>query len=65
VISERLTLVTVIFLPLTVGSSFFGMNFGWMTDHIGSAAAFAVLGIVAPLVLVGVVVLTARRLSRA
>ena len=64
-ISERLTLVTVIFLPLTVGSSFFGMNFGWMTDHIGSAAAFAVLGIVAPLVLVGVVVLTARRLSRA
>ena len=64
VISERLTLVTVIFLPLTVGCGFFGMNFGWMTDHIGSAAAFAVLGIAAPLALVGLTVLTARRLSR-
>jgi magnesium transporter len=64
VISERLTLVTVIFLPLTVSSGFFGMNFGWMTDHIGSAAAFAVLGIVAPLALVGLTVLTARRISR-
>lgn len=63
VISERLTLVTVIFLPLTVSSGFFGMNFGWMTDHIGSAAAFAVLGIVAPLALVGLTVLTARRIS--
>ncbi|TCM37014.1 hypothetical protein EV648_12190 [Kribbella sp. VKM Ac-2568] len=34
-----------------------------MTDHIGSAAAFAVLGIVAPLALVGLTVLTARRIS--
>lgn len=64
VISERLTLVTVIFLPLTVSSGFFGMNFGWMTDHIGSAAAFAVLGIVAPLAFVGLTVLTARLISR-
>ena len=64
VITERLTLVTVIFLPLTVCSGFFGMNFGWMTDHIGSRAAFAVLGILAPLALAGVTVLAARRISR-
>lgn len=63
VISERLTLVTVIFLPLTVSSGFFGMNFGWMTDHIGTAAAFVVLGIVLPLGLVAVTVVAARRVS--
>ena len=63
VISERLTLVTVIFLPLTVSSGFFGMNFNWMTDHVGSAAAFLVLGIVLPLGLVAVTVFAARRVS--
>lgn len=62
-ISERLTLVTVIFLPLTVISGFFGMNFGWMTRHIGSAATFVVLGIVLPLALVAVTVAGARRAS--
>jgi hypothetical protein len=50
--SQRLTLVSTIFLPLTVTTGFFGMNFGWLTDHIGSAAAFVVLGVVFPLVLV-------------
>jgi magnesium transporter len=63
VINERLTLVTVIFLPLTVSSGFFGMNFNWMTDHIGSAAAFVVLGMVLPLGLVAVTVFAARRVS--
>jgi magnesium transporter len=63
VINERLTLVTVLFLPLTVISSFFGMNFAWMTDHIGSAAAFVVLGIVMPVGLVVATVLGLRMFS--
>ena len=63
VINERLTLVTVVFLPLTVISSFFGMNFAWMTDRIGSAADFIVLGIVAPVALVAVTVLGLRMFS--
>lgn len=64
VISERLTLVAVVWLPLTVSTSFFGMNFGWLTTHIGSAAAFVMLGIVLPLALVMVSLIGARWLTR-
>jgi Mg2+ and Co2+ transporter CorA len=63
-INERLTLVTVIFLPLTVISSFFGMNFGWMVDHIGSAGFFILFGIVLPLVAAAATWVGARMLSR-
>ena len=60
-VSERLTLVATIFLPLTVGTAFFGMNFGWMTARIGTAAAFFGLGLVFPLLLtVGTVIITGR-----
>ena len=62
-INERLTLVTVIFLPLTVISSFFGMNFGWMVDHIGSATSFILLGIVLPLVVAAATWVGARTLG--
>jgi magnesium transporter len=44
-IIERLTVVATIFLPLTVVTSFFGMNFAWMTDHVESFAAFLILGV--------------------
>jgi magnesium transporter len=42
---ERLTVVATIFLPLTVVTSFFGMNFKWLTDHIESLGTFLVLGL--------------------
>jgi magnesium transporter len=45
----RLTVVATIFLPLTFIVGFFGMNFGWMTDHTRSPSAFWLLGVAVPL----------------
>jgi magnesium transporter len=47
-LNERAYLVSVlatIFVPLTFVTGFFGMNFGWMIDHIQSQIAFWLLGI--------------------
>jgi magnesium transporter len=41
----RLTLIATIFLPIVVVTSFFGMNFGWMVEHIDSLTAFLVFGV--------------------
>jgi len=64
VVGERLTLVAIIFLPLTVSTGFFGMNFGWLTNSIGSLAAFVLLGVVLPVALVAGTLLGARWLTR-
>ncbi len=63
-ITEQLTLVNTIFLPLTLGAAFFGMNFGWMTDRIGSWQAFLVLGLGVPALLSTATVLVMSRLRR-
>ena len=50
-LNERAYLVSVvatIFVPLTFVTGFFGMNFGWMLDHIDSPFAFWGLGIAIP-----------------
>jgi DNA-binding transcriptional LysR family regulator len=61
---ERLTVVNTIFLPLTLATSFFGMNFRWLTDRIGSAASFGLLGISVPLALTTVSLLVLKYVSR-
>lgn len=43
-----LSVVATIFVPLTFVTGFFGMNFGWMVDHIDTQIAFWLLGFVVP-----------------
>jgi Mg2+ and Co2+ transporter CorA len=45
---NRLTLVSLIFLPMTALTGFFGMNFNWMIEHLASERAFLVLGLLLP-----------------
>ena len=43
--TKRLTIVATIFLPLSFVVGFFGMNFGWLTDHTSSLTTFLIYGV--------------------
>jgi Mg2+ and Co2+ transporter CorA len=58
---NRLTLVSMIFLPITFIIGFFGMNFAWLSGAIGSPAAFAMLGVLLPTLSVALTVRWFRR----
>ncbi len=45
---SRLTLVSIIFLPVTALTGFFGMNFEWMSTMLASREAFFLLGVLLP-----------------
>jgi magnesium transporter len=42
------SVVATIFVPLTLITGFFGMNFGWMVDQIDTPIAFWLLGFIGP-----------------
>jgi magnesium transporter len=43
--ARQLTIIAMIFLPLTFITGFFGQNFGWLVDHVASFWAFAIFGV--------------------
>jgi magnesium transporter len=62
-ISQRLTVIATIFLPLTFVSGFFGQNFGWMVRSVDSEMDFLVFG-VGTTVLTGIILAVVFKLLR-
>ncbi|CAA9572262.1 MAG: hypothetical protein AVDCRST_MAG87-2539 [uncultured Thermomicrobiales bacterium] len=59
--SNRLTIVATIFLPLSFLSSYFGQNFQYLTDQLGSAGQFAAWGVAVPLLSLSVILVLLQR----
>jgi magnesium transporter len=67
-VTERLTLVATVFLPLTFTVGFFGQNFGWLVRHVNSFGDFLLWGVLVgeliPIVLLYILFRRAGWLSR-
>ncbi len=58
---NQLTIVTIIFLPATLLTGYFGMNFAWLDDQTNSLFSYLLLGVSLPIVLFGVAVYMLRK----
>lgn len=58
---SRLTIVSIFFLPISFFTGFFGMNFNWMGEQLGSRSAFLAFGILLPLACAGATALWLKR----
>jgi CorA-like Mg2+ transporter protein len=44
-VMKQLTIIATVFLPLSFLTGFFGQNFAWLADRIGSVEAFFGIGV--------------------
>ena len=60
-IATRLTLLATFFVPLTLITGYFGMNFGWLVGHTEGLADFLIWGVGAMVATVVLIWLALRR----
>lgn len=60
VIMKQFTVIAGIFLPLSVVTGFFGMNFGWMVRNIETSEEFLVYGVGIPIAILVVLLFVIR-----
>ncbi|MGB1582276.1 MAG: magnesium transporter CorA family protein [Solirubrobacterales bacterium] len=60
VIMKQFTVIAGIFLPLSVVTGFFGMNFGWMVEEIDTRTEFLAYGVSIPIVILVALLLIIR-----
>lgn len=62
---NQLTVVTIVFLPITFLTGYFGMNFNWVDNLLATAPAYWILGVTLPIltVLASILWLTRRGFS--